>query len=121
MASFKYFPILYCHSSLNPSSCCIVSKTIMLIILLFFLYIIIYYISLIMSAPTYNVYYYYYTFITMYQIYTCINRYYYRLRIMSNRHVEVILTALYFNVVISYIILSSRVPRIITLLHDGTS
>ena len=76
-----------------------------------------------MPAPTYNVYYYYNTCITMYQICTCIYRYYYRLRIMSNRHVEAIITALlvYFNAVISYIILSSRVPRIITLCHDGTS
>ena len=74
-----------------------------------------------MSAPTYNVYYYYYTCITMYQICTCIYRYCYRLRFMSSRHVEVIITALYFNVVISYIMLSSRVPRIITSFHDGTS
>ena len=74
-----------------------------------------------MSAPTYNVYHYYYACITMYQICTCIYLYCYKLRIMSNRHVEVIITALYFNVVISYIILSFRVPRIITLFHDGTS
>ena len=74
-----------------------------------------------MSAPTYNVYHYYYTCITMYQISTCIYLCCYRLRIMSNRHVKVVITALYFNVVISYIILSFRVTRIITLFHDGTS
>ena len=115
---FICFPTLYCHSSLNPSSCCIVLKTIMLIILLFFLYIIICYTSHIMSAPTYNVCHYYYTYITMYQICTCIYRYCYRL--MSNRHVEVIITALYFKIAISDITLSSRVPSIITLFHDGT-
>ena len=49
---------------------------------------------------------------------TGIYQYCYRLRNRSNRHVEVIIAALYFNVVISYIILSSRVPGIITLFHD---
>ena len=47
-----------------------------------------------MSAPTHNVYNYYYTCITIYQICTCIYQYCYRLRIiMSNRHVEVVITA----------------------------
>ena len=100
--AIKFGVVRIRSSSLNPSSCCcIVLKTVMLIILLFFLYIIICYTSLIMSAPTYNMYHYYYTCITMYQICTCIYRYCYRLINMPNRHVEVIITALYFNAVIS--------------------
>ena len=54
-----------------------------------------------MSAPTYNVYHYYYTCITMYQICTRILSILLQIRIMSNRLVEVVKTALYFNVVIS--------------------
>ena len=53
-----------------------------------------------MSAPTYNVYHYYYTCITMYQICTCIYLYCYRLRIMSNRHVEVIITELLYTLML---------------------
>ena len=71
-----------------------------------------------MSAPPYNVYR-YYNFI-MYLMSTSSYQYCYNLSDISNYRSEVILNLLLLNYIVTYVILSSRVLRKITLLHDGT-
>ena len=71
-----------------------------------------------MSAPPYNVYR-YYNFI-MYQMSTSSYQCCYNLSDISNVRSEVILNLLLLNYIFTYVILSSRVLRKITLLHDGT-
>ena len=71
-----------------------------------------------MSAPPYNVYR-YYNFI-MYQMTTSLYQCCYTLSDISNYRREIILNLLLLNYIVTYVILSSRVLRKITLLHDGT-
>ena len=71
-----------------------------------------------MSAPPYNVYR-YYNFI-MYQMSTSLYQCCYNLSDISNYRSEVILILLLLNYIVTYVILSSRALRKITLLHDGT-
>ena len=71
-----------------------------------------------MFAPPYNVYR-YYNFI-MHQVSTSLYQCCFNLNDIFNYKSGVILNLLLLNYTVTYVILSSRVLRKITLFHDGT-